>query len=87
MRHQSVDEFWTDLEAVRRIAGENETSTEVRSKFHTQPQPHVARGYTPIAPVRARFDTSRDLKLRNPFGPAAAAGRSDIDKYRCRATL
>ena len=73
MRHQTVDEFWQDLEGVRRIADEHETSTHVRSKFHAAPQPHVARGYTPIAPQQPRFDTSRDLKLRHHFGPALSA--------------
>lgn len=80
MRHQTVDEFWQDLEGVRRIAGENETSTEVRAKFHAAPQPHVARGYTPIAPQQPRFDTSRELKLRHQFGPAVSALKVDIEQ-------
>ena len=73
MRHQNVDEFWQDLEGVRRMAGEYETSTHVRAKLNSAPQPHVARGYTPIAPMRPRFDTSKDLKLRHQFGPALSA--------------
>lgn len=67
MRHQSIDEFWTDLSAVRRIAADVETATHVRPKFHTVPQPHVARGYTPIAPNAPKFDTERDLKRRHPL--------------------
>ncbi len=67
MRHQSVDEFWLDLEGIRRIAAENETSTHVRAKLQTSPQPHVARGYTPIAPRQPRFNTSRELKVRHPL--------------------
>lgn len=80
MRHQTVDEFWQDLEGVRRIAGENETSTQVRTKFSAAPQPHVARGYTPIAPQQPRFDTSSELKLRHHFGPAVAAPKVDLEQ-------
>lgn len=69
MRHQSVDEFWGDLEGLRRAAEDFETTTSVRPKFSTTPQPHVARGYSPLAPQRPRFDTSRDLKLRHPLIP------------------
>lgn len=79
-RHQSVDEFWQDLESIRRYADEFETATNIRPKFHPVPQPHVARGYSPIAPQRARFDTSRELKMRHHFGSAVAAPVLDIDK-------
>lgn len=68
-RHQSVDEFWADLEALRRIANEDETVTNLRPKLNASPQPHVARGYTPIAPQQPKFNTSRDLKLRHPLLP------------------
>ena len=74
-RHQSVDEFWQDLEPVRRAAYEMETQTSVRPKFHETPQPHVSRGYSPLVPQKPRFDTSRDLKLKHPFGPVDNAER------------
>ena len=77
-RHQSVEEFWQDLEGVRRFSEDFETATHVRPKFHTVPQPHVARGYSPVAPQQPRFDTSRDLRLRHQFGPAAAAPSIDL---------
>ena len=70
-RHQSVDEFWHDMEPVRRVAYSAETFTSVRPKLHETPQAHVARGYSPLAPQKPRFDTSRDLKLKHPFGPPA----------------
>lgn len=63
-RQQSVDEFWSDLLGIRRIAEEYETATNIRPKLHAAPQPHVSRGYTPLAPQQPRFDTSRDLKLK-----------------------
>lgn len=78
-RHQTVDEFWQDLDGVRRYADEFETSTQIRPKIHAVPQPHVARGYSPIAPQQARFDTSRELKLRHQFGSAVAAPAIDIN--------
>jgi serine/threonine protein kinase len=78
-RHQSVDEFWRDLEGVRRYSEDFETATHVRPKFHAVPQPHVARGYSPVAPQQPRFDTSRELKLRHHFGPAVAAPAIDLD--------
>jgi hypothetical protein len=57
------------LEPVRKIAFDLETSTSVRPKLHETPQPHVSRGYSPLAPQLPRFDTSRELKLKHPFGP------------------
>ncbi len=52
-RHQTVDEFWTDLLPVREIAGDVETSTVLSAEL---PQPHVSRGYSPIAPERPDFE-------------------------------
>jgi serine/threonine protein kinase len=52
-RPQSVDEFWTGLLPVREIAGDVETSTVLSAEL---PQPHVSRGYSPIAPERPDFE-------------------------------
>ncbi|MEQ1646898.1 MAG: SH3 domain-containing protein, partial [Pyrinomonadaceae bacterium] len=56
-RHQTVEEFWGDLAGVRDIAADGEYSTFVR----TEPQPHVSRGYTPIAPAMPQFKPTGDL--------------------------
>src|SRR5688572_5268562 len=77
-RYQAVDEFWQDLEPVRRIAYDIETATSVRPKLHETPQPHVSRGYSPLAPQQPRFDTSRELKLKHPYGPPAIADRGTL---------
>ncbi len=77
-RQQSVDEFWQDLEGVRRYVDEYETSTRVRPKLHVIPQPHIASGYSPIAPRQPNFDTTKELKLRHQFGPAVAAPAIDL---------
>ncbi len=66
-RHQNVTEFWQDLSAIKLLASaeEGETLTQISNRPHSIPQPHVAKGYTPLAPQRPRFNTSQDLKL-NP---------------------
>jgi serine/threonine protein kinase len=66
-RHQTVEELWEDLEGIRRIAAEGETTTKIRVKMNDRPQPHVAQGYSPLAPQKPRFDTSRDLRKRHPL--------------------
>ncbi|MBA2378792.1 MAG: protein kinase [Blastocatellia bacterium] len=68
-RHQTIDEFWTDLEEVRRMVAESETTTHVRRRLDELPQPSVSKGYTPLAPQQPRFNTSRELKM-----PARASG-------------
>jgi len=55
-RHQSVEEFWIDLSAIRRVADENGASTVLKSTASV-PQPHVTRGYTPIVPERPSFES------------------------------
>jgi serine/threonine protein kinase len=56
MRQQTVDEFWNDLAAVRSIIAEGEYMTVLKT---AAPQPHVARGYTPIAPTQPSFQGVR----------------------------
>lgn len=66
-RHQSIDEFWIDLEQLRKLALEYETASGVRDKFHTTPQAHISKDYTPLAPQKPKFDTTRDLRKRHPL--------------------
>ena len=82
-RHQSVEEFWADLSAIRRIAADGEFSTVLKS-VESIPQPHVARGYTPIAPDLPSFEAiserppirvgvptyARPVFVRDADGPA-----------------
>jgi serine/threonine protein kinase len=72
LRHQSVIEFWQDLSELKLFAeAHDEIATEVsRRVSHAAPQPHVARGYTPLAPQKPRFQTS-DLKPNQTFSPRA----------------
>lgn len=73
LRHQSVDELWSDLEPVRRLVAGGETETRVRPKLHTIPQPQIALGYSPNAPTKPDFDTTRDLRKRMPLMPERRA--------------
>ncbi len=66
-RHQTVVEFWQDLSGIKAFAEapNGERLAEVTARPHALPQAHVAKGYTPHAPQRPRFNTSRELKLNN----------------------
>ena len=58
-RHQTVEEFWADLAVIRKIAVDGDYSTEIVSAIDA-PQPHVSRGYTPIAPELPQFEIIPD---------------------------
>ncbi len=75
-RPQTIDEFWADLAALRQYAEDGEVPTHVGSRWGASPQPHVSRGYSPLAPRQPHFDTSRDLKLKNP-----ADYSQSVDRY------
>jgi serine/threonine protein kinase len=76
-RHQTIDEFWHELEPVRKIAYDMDTATSATPKLNETPQAHVAPGYSPLAPVEPRFNTSRDLKLSHMFGPSKVTSAPD----------
>ena len=98
-RHQNVEQFWADLGVVRQLEADVEFSTlqkPARSKgedagrvpaFRLVPQPHVARGYSPIAPELPDFEpVSGSLNLATTptaFIPPAlkfpAPGRATAD--------
>lgn len=66
-RYQTVEEFWKDLSRIKLLAESDngEIMTQASVRQYTSPRAHVAEGYTPLAPVRPQFNTSRDLKLKN----------------------
>jgi serine/threonine protein kinase len=74
-RYQTVLEFWQELSAIKSAADadEGETLTEISTRPHTIPQAYVAKGYSPLAPTAPKFNTSRDLKLKNLGIPAIPA--------------
>jgi serine/threonine protein kinase len=64
-RHQDIYEFWKDFTRLKKYAlEEGEIKTEVATRSGT-PKAHVARGYTPLAPQKPDFNTSRELKFEN----------------------
>ena len=65
LRYQTVEDFWKDLQKIKLLAEDGESLTVLKNRLTATPQPHVAKGYTPIAPQRPQFNTSRDLKLKN----------------------
>ncbi|MBP7377875.1 MAG: protein kinase [Pyrinomonadaceae bacterium] len=65
MRPQTVEDLWIDLSAVRRIAADGEESTVIRSRT-AEPQPHVARGYTPIVPEQPNFESIDEARIDTP---------------------
>ena len=72
MRYQTVNDFWKDLSGIKLLAEDEDRDTETKifNPPHQIPQPHVAKGYTPLAPQQPRFNTSRDLKLKNNYAVA-----------------
>jgi serine/threonine-protein kinase len=72
-RHQSVEEFWTDLSAVREIALDGEYSTTLSANVAV-PQPHVSRGYSPIAPAMPSFEAIADT----PQAPVSASVTASV---------
>lgn len=65
MRYQTVNEFWQELSKIKRFAEEEDRDPEIKTTAaHQTPQPHVAKGYTPLAPQKPQFNTSRDLKIQ-----------------------
>ncbi|MCD9188031.1 MAG: serine/threonine protein kinase [Pyrinomonadaceae bacterium] len=63
-RFQNVNDFWQDLAKLYKFTETSQIITQINPRNET-PQPHVSRGYTPIAPQKPRFNTSRDIKLQN----------------------
>lgn len=70
-RYQTVDEFWEDLSKIKQLESDGEPITQIRNRVNKSPQPHVAKGYSPIAPHVARFDTTDKLKLKTRKTAAA----------------
>ncbi len=94
-RYQDVYEFWGDLADLAAFPDTSESGvpTHVATRNSGTPQPQVARGFSPLAPVKPAFDTSRKLKLQevartgqltsplhNPRGPLIEAPRNAVSE-------
>ena len=77
-RQQSVDEFWSDLGPLRRLADDSRPLNIARTVMNTTPQAHVGAGFSPMAPNRPAFSTSRDLHLKFPLTTARPVIRVEL---------
>ncbi len=66
-RQQTVNEFWKDLARVKLLCNSEavEVRTEIAARQLATPKAHVARGYTPLAPQKPTFNTSKEMKFQN----------------------
>lgn len=64
-RYQTVAEFWRDLTRLSQYIENSESAARPTMRLDKVPHPHVARGYNPIAPQMPRFNTSREMRLKN----------------------
>ena len=62
-RYQDVNDFWKDLSELRSLS-EVSVKTSVAKRKTASPQPQYAEGYSPNTPIRPKFNTSRELKLK-----------------------
>jgi serine/threonine protein kinase len=65
-RYQDVNDFWFELSKLKRFIDDSDYATKISPKIEKVPQAHITKGYTPIAPKKPTFNTSRDLKLKHP---------------------
>lgn len=63
-RHQEVNEFWQDLLRIKEASENKQKLAQVSNRLHKTPQAHISKGYTPQAPNKPRFNTTRDLKMK-----------------------
>src|SRR5215203_5051014 len=66
-RHPDIYEFWKDFARIKihTPSEDGEIKTHVATRSVATPKAHVARGYTPLAPQKPDFNTSRELKFQN----------------------
>ncbi|NNE67074.1 MAG: protein kinase [Pyrinomonadaceae bacterium] len=68
-RYQDVSEFWRELSEIGTMDVSAEAAgipieSGIRQSFSTTPKAQIAKGFTPMAPVKPAFDTSKNLKLK-----------------------
>lgn len=64
-RFQTVEEFWSELSALSRYIEDANDFSGTTARLDKTPHPQIARGYSPIAPLLPRFNTSRDMRLKD----------------------
>lgn len=64
-RYRNVNEYWEKLVEIKRFADSVSSQPAAFEAVHTIPQASVTKGFTPEAPVKPKFNTSRDLKFKD----------------------
>jgi serine/threonine protein kinase len=63
-RHQNVNDLWEDLVQVKLLSETESVEPRPAEPIHITPQPSYSHGFSPDAPVKPKFNTSRDLKFK-----------------------
>ena len=63
-RYQDVNDFWKDLSNLRFASQEVSVTDKISGKSVANPKPQFAEGYSPNTPIKPKFNTSRELKLK-----------------------
>jgi serine/threonine protein kinase len=65
-RFQTVNDFWKELSGLKVSADTQDIKphTRITTRLNPIPQAQIAVGFSPYAPVKAEFNTSRELKLK-----------------------
>ena len=66
-RYQTINDFWKELSNLKLLTDTNENHFKTRAnmRFDTSPQAQIAIGYSPNVPVTAKFNTSKELKIKH----------------------
>lgn len=65
-RFQNVNEFWKELSKLRLLSdySDGPSTARITEKLYTLPKAQVAKGFSPNAPVEPKFNTSKELRLK-----------------------
>lgn len=86
-RYQTVNEFWQDLAHLRSLikSESGDVTTRLSVRQNILPKAHIARGYTPFAPQKPKFNTSQELKYQNnqiiPKTPAIVVPIDNVSHF------
>ena len=64
-RYQNINDFWADLSKLERFNDKSETTAILNRNSSDVPKSQVSKGYSPLAPQRPEFNTSRDFKIKS----------------------
>jgi serine/threonine protein kinase len=88
-RFQTVYEFWENLSKVKLLATteDGHFTSRVTGPLQRIPQPQVALGFTPNTPIKPKFNTSKNLKLKEVIANTHKAKQPLIVNVKKPVTL